>query len=279
MVTGNIITLHTIMKTHIQLYDKIRQKVQFLYTQLRLDRQEKIKGRKLALPIIDSIALSLFKQKNHIATKKSLFEIFRPDCSYKTLVVNMNRFAKIAGVLLAFLLNLNRESSHPIKHTDSTDIPVCTNRKAKYHKTMQGLASWKKTGKGSFYGLKLHITTDFKRKLLAIRFTGGNVDDRKIFMRLNKGLYGIFVADAGYVSRKLQNEFYVEHKRILFAKPRANMKKLITEFEYHLYNTRVLIELNFRNLKLFYGLVTSMPRSVSGYLANYIYSLLAYTIA
>lgn len=267
------------MKTHIQLYDNLKQKVQFLYTQLKLDRHEKTKGRKLAISIVDIITLSLFKQKNHIATKKSIFEIFCLDCSYKTLVVNMNRFAKIAGILLACILNINRASAHPVKHTDSTDIPVCTNRKAKHHKTMQGLASWKKTGKGSFYGLKLHITTDLKQKLLSFRFTSGNVDDRKIFIRLNKGLFGIFVADAGYISHKLQEEFYIEHKRILFAKPRANMRRLITAFQYHLYNTRVLIELNFRSLKMFYGLVTSMPRSVSGYLANYIYSLLAYQIA
>ena len=190
----------------------------------------------------------------------------------------MNRYARLAMILPTFLLNLNRVSSHPVKHTDSTDIPVCTNRKAEHHKTMQGLASRGKTGKGSFYGLKLHITADLKRKLLSVRFSG-IIDDRKIFMRLNKGLFGIFAADAGYISQKLQKESYVEHKRILFAKPRANMKKVITEFQNFLYGTRMLIELNFRSLKLFYGLVASMPRSVSGYLANYIYSLLAYQIA
>lgn len=270
--------LRIVMKTVIQLYENLKQKVQFLYTQLKLDRQEKTKGRKLAVSIIDIITLSLFKQKNHIATKKSLFEIFDPHCSYKTLVVNMNRFARLAMILLTFFLNLNRASSHPIKHTDSTDIPVCTNRKAKHHKTMQGLANWGKTGKGSFYGLKLHITTDLKRKLLSVRFSGIG-DDRKIFMKLNKGLFGIFIADAGYISKKLQEEFYVAHQRILFAKPRANMKKVITAFQNFLYGTRMLIELNFRNLKLFYGLITSMPRSVNGYLANYIYSLLAYQIA
>ena len=127
------------MKTAIQLYDNLRQKVQFLYKTLKLDRQEKTKGRKLAVPIIDIITLFVFKQKNHIATKKSVFDIFRPDCSYKTLVVNMNRFARIAGILLAFMLNINRSSSHPIKHTDSTDIPVCLNKNAKRHKTMRDL--------------------------------------------------------------------------------------------------------------------------------------------
>jgi len=53
---------------------------------------------------------------------------------------------------------------------------------------------------------------------------------------------------------------------------------MMTQFEEMLYRTRMLIELNFRDLKLFHGLVTSLPRSVGGYLANYIYSILAYQI-
>jgi len=36
------------------------------------------------------------------------------------------------------------------------------------------------------------------------------------------------------------------------------MKKLATVFQTNLYNTRMLIELNFRNLKMFYGLETSL---------------------
>ena len=90
---------------------------------------------------------------------------------------------------------------------------------------------------------------------------------------------GVFVADAGYISKDLERDFFIENKRILFAKPRANMKKLATEFQTRLYNTRMQIEINFRNLKMFYGLETSLPRSVDGYLANYIYSLLAYVLA
>ena len=86
------------------------------------------------------------------------------------------------------------------------------------------------------------------------------------------------MADAGYISDKLAREFYQEHKRVLLAKPRKNMKKIMSQFDEMLYRTRMLIEINFRDLKLFYGLVTSLPRSVGGYLANYIYSILAYQI-
>ena len=56
------------------------------------------------------------------------------------------------------------------------------------------------------------------------------------------------------------------------------MRKLQTFFQKKLYETRVTIECNFRDLKMFFGLVTSLPRSVDGYLANYLYSILAYAL-
>lgn len=267
------------MKTVIQLYDNLRQVVKFFYKQLRLDKFELNKGRKLAIKITDTISLAIFKQSNNIATKKSVYKIFKPKSSYKTLVVNMNRFAHLALLVLVTILKVNRSNQHFIKHTDSTDIPVCLNRKAKHHKTMKGLANWANTGKGYFFGLKMHITTDLNRKLLAVKFTSGNVDDRTVFLKLNQDLLGLFIADAGYVSEKLRSDFYIEGKRSLLVKPRSNMKKTMTWFQEFLYGTRMLIELNFRSLKMFYGLVTSLPRSVGGYLANYIYALLAYQIA
>ena len=239
---------YTTMKNQIILYEKIKTVVSFFSRHLKFDKFKNTIGRKLALPLEDILAASLFKQKNNIATKKATYEILKPACSYKTLVVNMNRFAQLAVIILALLMKINRNSSHVVKH------------------------------KGIFYGLKMHLVTDLRRKILRVKFTAGNVDDREMVIPLSKDLIGIFLADAGYISKKLAQAFYQEHRRVLLAKPRANMKKLMTKFEEKLYNTRMLIELNFRNLKMFYGLATSLPRSVDGYLANYIYSLLAYQI-
>lgn len=260
-------------------YCLIKEKILFLYEKLQLPKQEKEKGRKLKISIPNIITLGLFKQRENIATKKALYEIVEPPCSYKTLVVNLNRFAPLVGIILAQLLKWNQKDSHRIKHTDATDIPVCANRKARNHKTMDMLADWGKTGKGWFYGLKLHLTTDFNRKPLSIVFSSGNVNDRSVFLKLNKNLDGIFVADSGYLSEKLQQEFYQKNRRILFVKPRANMKKIATAFQTWLYGTRMMIELNFRILKQFYGLVTSLPKSINGFLSHYLYSLLAYVIA
>jgi hypothetical protein len=266
------------MKTSIEIFSHMLAKVKFFFKQLNL-KISKSTGRPLAITPEETIALSLFKQAQGIETKKSVWEIFKPACSYKTLVVNMNRLFLYAALVLQSILKWNQQHAHLVKHTDSTDIPVCLTKNGKRHRTMRDLATWAHGPKGWYFGLKMSITTDLKRKLLAVRFGSGNSDDRKTFKEMNKDLMGVFVADAGYISKDLEREFFIENKRILFAKPRANMKKLATAFQTRLYDTRMLIELNFRNLKLFYGLGTSLPRSINGYLANYIYSLLAYVLA
>lgn len=82
------------------------------------------------------------------------------------------------------------------------------------------------SGKGLFYGLKLHITTDLKRNILAIKFSSRNIHDKEVFLNLNKDLLGLFITDAAYLSKQLSSDFYLESKRILLAKPKKNMKKI-----------------------------------------------------
>jgi hypothetical protein len=268
------------MKFTLTVYDELKQKVSFLYDKLKLKTYEKTKGRKLKISIPDILTLSLYRQTAGSKTKKALWNDLRKylKCSYKTLVVNMNRFVFLSILILKNIFVFNQKHSHIIKHTDSTDIPVCLNKNMRYHKVMKGLASWGHSGKGMFYGVKLHLTSDLNRRILSISFAPGNVSDKAMFMKVNSNLNGIFVADAGYISEKLEKEFYIENKRILFSKPRKNMKKMITFFQKKLYDTRMIIELNFRNLKMFFNLLTSLPRSIDGYLANYIHSILAYVL-
>lgn len=267
------------METRIQIYDDIKRIVSFFSKQLRIDKFKNNKGRKLALSIEEVISVALFKHKNGIPTKKAVHEMLKLKCSYKTLTVNMNRWYFLAVLVLTLIMKINRANQHAVKHIDSTDIPVCLFKNANAHKTMKGLASFRKSTKGTYYGLKLHLISDLKRKLLKIKFTSADVDDREVVIEMGKELWGILIADAGYIKKKLQEEYHQEGQRMMLVQPRKNMKKLATKFELWLYQTRMLIELNFRSLKMFHGLITSLPRSIDGYFANYIYSLLAYQIA
>lgn len=265
--------------TTTKLYTGIEQNVTFFYNQLQLSKHEKTTGRPLALSIIEIITLAILKQVSGIATKVALWKSTEPKCSYKTLSENFNHFAPLALLIVKAICAFNRQCADKIKLTDSTDIPVCLNKNANQNRVMKGLAVWGHSGKGLYFGLKLHMTTDSERKILSFSLTPANKDDRSQFQNLNSDLAGVFLADAGYVSEELRSSFYKENEKILFTAVRKNMKKLITDWQYHLYNLRMRIELNFRSLKQFFGLVTSIPRSPKSMIANYVYSLLAYCLA
>jgi hypothetical protein len=111
------------MKPALAVYDELKKKVTLLYQKLKLFRYKNTVGRTLALPIIETLTLALYKQTQNIATKKAIWRDFQPPCSYKTLVVNMNRCVILALLVLCVILRLNRLRTHIVKHTDSEVIP------------------------------------------------------------------------------------------------------------------------------------------------------------
>ena len=267
------------MNLSITKFNSLNTIVAHIFSALKLPEREHPKGRIPTLTNSEVVAAAIFKQKQNIASKKSLWEILEPSLSYQKFVDAINRSAKYLARITAELLAIARQDAHPVKFTDATDIPVSLNKNAKGHRTMQGLAAWSKTGKGWFYGLKLHLSGDLDGRVLALRFTPGNSDDRGIFRKMNGKLKGLFVADAGYVSRELEQDFAIEQERILLTASRANMKRIATDWQIALLNLRMRVEIHFRVLKLCYGLVTSFPRSIDGYLTHYLAAVTAYLIA
>lgn len=260
-----------------KLFQKLKALVSLFLPYCNIKELTKTTGRKLALPIIDFVTMGLFKHLNGILTKKSVYDLLSISafCSYKTLVVNMIRVAPIAKQIIEFILNHNKQFAHIIKHTDSSEIPVCLKKNMDHHKTMKDLATMSKSSKGWYYGMKLHLTADFAGKMLEIRLTTASASDRKVAKEMNKDLGGVIIMDSGYVSYDLQDEMNIEGKRRWFVKPTKAMKKLATILENLTYDTRMMIESFFRDMKLFRCLVSSIPRSVNGYLANYVYAIFA----
>lgn len=261
----------------LQVYHNLKETVTELYHTLNL-KLTKAVGRSLAINPIESITLALYWKKQNIQTKKAMYDDFAPKCTYKTFVESINRFALHVLVILHALLAANKDNAHPVKFIDSTDVPVCLAKNASRHRTMKALADWGRGSKGLYYGLKLHIVTDWHRRTLSVAFSPAHTDDRTPVPALTKDMDGIFVADAGYVSQKLADTFHTD-KRILLAKPRKNMKKLMSSIQSFLYDRRMSIEWNIKDIKCFHGLLTSLPRSINGYLGNYAYALLSYLVA
>lgn len=269
------------MKTRIKPYNDLKRTVNFFSKRLKFDKFLKKVGRKLAASVEDVLALSLFRQASGIAAKKPVCKIFQDNLnrSCKTLAVSLIRRVHSAAAALTLVMKSNRQSRHLIKRIDSAGIPVCLFKNAHNHKTMKELAAFGRSSRGVFFGLKSRMAAGLRRKLLSVKFTAGNVDGREAVFDLTDEITGYLTAGAGYLKKSPRQKYYQENKRIMTAKPGKNMKKIMTKFEEMLCGTRMLIELNFRGLKMFHGLIAGLPGPVNGYSANYICSLSAYQIA
>lgn len=248
-----------------------------------LQLNKHISGRKSCLNLAEVTTISLIRSEFAIRTWKGLYKLlgkkfsreFHLPC-YKNFVVTMNQSAKALLVLINILLSMNRKKAGTIKLVDSTPLPVCKNMRIYRHKTMKRVATRSKSSLGWFYGLKLHAMTDVVGNLLELRFTTGNIGDRKILdVFLEKLHDSIVIADAGYISPILERKAG-KNNNILLTCMRKNMKKCATFLDICLLNLRPRIEALFSILKERLGLITSLPRSVDGYLSHYIHVIFGY---
>lgn len=239
------------------------------------------KGRPLKISKLDALTYALYQHRSTRATKRSIYEDFKQSlrCSYKTLVVAMNKSAMLALRLLFLIMRIARKDAHLVKFTDATDIPVCLNKNAKRNRVMRGLATWGKSAKGFYYGLKMTLTRDAEGHMLGLNFSPANANDRDLFRKINADIHGIIVADAGYISKQLERDMNVDGERWCLIRPQKRMKKLATDWQLKLYDMRFRIEFDFRSLKMSHGLVSSLPHSIDGMIGNYLSALLSFVLA
>ena len=266
------------MNESITTYQNLKAIIADIFSSLKLKNREHPKGRKPALTNIEAVTCAILKQQQNIETKQSLYDIVEPPCSYNTFVVSINRTLDYLAQVIALIVSVFRKHAHIVKFTDATETPVCLLKNSKHHKTMAGFATKSKSGKGYYFGLKTHLSADLEGRILALKFTSANGNDRVAFKKMNDKLRGLFVADAGYVGEEFAKDFYIEGERMVLTATRCNMKKVATEEQIELLNLRMKVETHFRMLKVVYGFITSMPRSVTGYLTHYLAAVCAHLL-
>jgi len=266
------------MNESLTTYQNLKAIIADIFSSLKLKNREHPKGRKPALTNIEAVTCAVLKQQQNIETKQSLYDIVEPPCSYNTFVVSINRTLEYLAQVIALIISVFRRYAHTIKFTDATETPVCLLKNSKHHKTMAQFATKSKSSKGYYFGLKTHISADLEGRILALKFTSANGNDRATFKQMNEKLRGIFVADAGYVGEDFTREFYIPNERMVLTAIRCNMKKISTPAQIELLNLRMKVETHFRMLKVVYGFITSMPRSVRGYLTHYLSAITAHLL-
>ena len=199
------------------LVTKLKNRItEFIRTfKLNLTHKKHPQGRPLKIENENAIVLALYQHASTCATKKSVYEDFKESlgCSYKTLVCAMNRAAVFVMQILAIVMRWGKRYGHVVKNTDATDLPVCLKKNADSNRVMKGIAEIGHSSKGWYYGLKMTMTRDAAGNIFGLRFTSPRKSDRDIFRSINHDIYGVIIADAGYVSKQLERDMDIDGLR------------------------------------------------------------------
>lgn len=276
-------------QTLLQIFFFVSELIQLVQKQCPQFVGKTGSGRITKLTAAENITLSLYQSVMKQPDTKSYYAFVKgyhaqeflnlPD--YSNFLKQQKRLLPLSSLLLNILMAINRSnfknSKEHLMFVDGSEIPVCTNKRIFSHKVAKGIAAKSKSTKGWFYGFRLHILCDKDGNLLGIKITPGNIDERKMVIKLLRGLQGVLVADAGYISKELHGK--LEKLNIWFLTGvKRNQKKLMTQANHMLLKARQRVETTIGVLKQRLGLVTSLPRSIKGFQVHFILVVLAYCL-
>jgi IS5 family transposase len=240
-------------------------------------------GRHPKLTAAEILTLALLRFWTLQGNWKAFYNLIEGSCRqefarlpcYETLLRQIHRHAPLALRLLIALLG-QQEGPAPYA-LDATVIPV--SHHGRRAKVVREFAAWGRDSDGHwFFGFKLHAVCAQRGHLVKLRIRPANVADITQAEGLLSQLRGLVVADAAYISAKLRAKLW-EVGLLLLTPLRKNMKGLASLAQTQQLKGRSIIETVFSVLKDRLGLVTSLPRSLDGYLTHYILVLLAYQLA
>lgn len=190
----------------------------------------------------------------------------------------MNRATPYVIFLLQWICYSNKATDGGLYFMDSTPLKVCENKRIFDHKVCEDVAKRGKSSTGWFFGFKLHIVCDSLGRLVSLLITPGNTNDRKFVLKLLKGLKGLCIADAGYVSKKLMQQLYSQGLLFLTG-VKNSMKRLMSESQHLLLKQRQRVEGVFSCLKHRLRAEASIARSPLGYLSRCLYACLTFALS
>ena len=192
---------------------------------------------------------------------------------YKAFVAHCHRLIPA----LCELLESTFETNAPLRFMDSTMIPVCKYVRAEHHRVAKNIAQFGKNHQGWHYGFKLHASVNNEGKICQMAFTPANIHDAQMMPSVLNTHARIAVGDSSYGARVMGRMIWERYGTAIIAPPHYKQKKKIMTWWQHLLLTmRPKIESVFDYLKEHLHLVSSFPRSVSGYLLHYVRILLGY---
>ena len=198
---------------------------------------------------------------------------------YGNFIEAVNVLSPLAGLMLQGFMHVFRKNTREEdpKFVDSAKLEVCGIKREFSHKVAKSLATKSKSSMGRFYGFRLHAIVNELMQILNFTITAATVDERKGLEKMWNDIFGMIIADAGYVGANWREKAASLGKH-LFTAVRENMKKIMTEAQRQLLKMRQKVEIVFSVLKLRLGIQNTLPRSPLGHLARYLWCITAYQL-
>lgn len=158
-------------------------------------------------------------------------------------------------------------------------LDVCKFVRANHHKVASSIAQYGKNHQGWHYGFKLHVGVDVRGILGSVVFTPANTHDGQVIPQLVNRQTTIAVGDSHYGGRVMRQIVWQKFHTAIFSRPHHSQRtKMLTQWQKQLLEWRSIVESTFDYLKDHLNLVTSFPRSITGYFVHYVRILLGYQI-
>ena len=192
---------------------------------------------------------------------------------YSNFIRHCHRIIPLIMQLIKNSFNTEEE----LLFVDSTMVQVCKKYRADSHKVAKAVAAFGKNHQGWHYGFKLHATVNTKGQFCSIHITPANIHDAQVLPYLVDRPTKVVVGDGGYNARVMRERLWKERGVFVLAPPHPKQRtKLMTQWQHILLKARPRIESAFDYLKEHLHLVSSFPRSITGYLFHYLRVILAY---
>ena len=236
------------------------------------DHMLSLSERLLIMTMFHNSAYEDFKHFYEHGIKHEYASLFGQTPCYARFVALMKQLL----VPFAILLHSLKGEETGIYFTDSSKLAVCHNRRITRNRVFKNLAKRGRTTMGWFFGFKLHIVINHKCEIMAVKISGGNVDDRKPLEKMVSGLRGKLFADKGYIGKELFNKLWRNGLHLITGIRKTMKNYLMPWFDKVLLRKRFIIETLFDKLKSAMSLEHSRHRSSVNAFVHILSCLVAY---
>lgn len=236
------------------------------------DHMLSLSERLLIMTMFHNSAYKDFKHFYEHGIKHEYAGLFGQTPCYARFVALMKQLL----VPFAILLHSLKGEETGIYFTDSSKLAVCHNRRITRNRVFKNLAKHGRTTMGWFFGFKLHIVINHKCEIMAVKITGGNIDDRKPLEKMVSGLRGKLFADKGYIGKELFTKLWRNGLHLITGIRKTMKNYLMPWFNKVVLRKRFIIETLLDKLKSAMSLEHSRHRSPVNAFVHILSCLVAY---